>query len=189
MGGAKSIPVDVRVIAASNVPLETLVAKGQFRQDLYYRLNIICVRVPSLRERMEDIPILTETFIARLNRQLGMAVRGVASEAMELFMEYHWPGNIRELQNAVESAMNITDAKILTRKDFWQLEQRVRRNRRQKRDTEVSQYQLRPAKAAFEREFIASVLSAADGNKAKAAELLGISRTVLYDKLEQYHLK
>lgn len=189
VGGDKSIPVDVRVIAASNVPLETLVAEGKFRQDLYYRLNIICIRVPALRERMEDIPLLTETFITRLNRQLGMAVQGVASEVMALFMEYHWPGNIRELQNAVESAMNITDTSILTRKDFWQLEQRVHRNRRRGQAPETSQYLLRPAKAAFEREFIANVLDAAGGNKAKAAELLGISRTVLYDKLELHGLK
>lgn len=105
MGGEKSIPIDVRVIAASNIPLETLVEAGQFRSDLYYRLNVIRIQAPTLRERKEDLPLLVDNFIHRLNYQLGMVIEGVAPGAMDLLMDYDWPGNVRELQNAVESAM------------------------------------------------------------------------------------
>ena len=110
VGGEKSIPIDVRVIAASNIPLETLVEAGQFRSDLYYRLNVIRIQAPTLRERKEDLPLLVDNFIHRLNYQLGMVIEGVAPGAMDLLMDYDWPGNVRELQNAVESAMNAADS-------------------------------------------------------------------------------
>lgn len=125
VGGEKSIPIDVRVIAASNIPLETLVEAGQFRSDLYYRLNVIRIQAPTLRERKEDLPLLVDNFIHRLNYQLGMVIEGVAPGAMDLLMDYDWPGNVRELQNAVESAMNAADSPILRRRDFRQLEQRM----------------------------------------------------------------
>ena len=120
VGGEKSIPIDVRVIAASNIPLETLVEAGQFRSDLYYRLNVIRIQAPTLRERKEDLPLLVDNFIHRLNYQLGMVIEGVAPGAMDLLMDYDWPGNVRELQNAVESAMNAADSPILRRRDFRQ---------------------------------------------------------------------
>lgn len=116
VGGEKSIPIDVRVIAASNIPLETLVEAGQFRSDLYYRLNVIRIQAPTLRERKEDLPLLVDNFIHRLNYQLGMVIEGVAPGAMDLLMDYDWPGNVRELQNAVESAMNAADSPILRRR-------------------------------------------------------------------------
>lgn len=188
VGGDKSIPVDVRVISASNIPLETLVESGQFRSDLYYRLNIICIHAPTLRERMEDIPLLAESFIAQFNRQLGMMVQGIGPSAMELLMEHDWPGNVRELQNAVESAMNLCDGPILRRKDFRQLEQRIQSHRKHQKER-PTEFRLRPAKQAFERELISDALTAAGGNRAKTAELLGISRTVLYEKMEKYQLK
>ncbi len=118
------------MIAASNIPLETLVEAGQFRSDLYYRLNVIRIQAPTLRERKEDLPLLVDNFIHRLNYQLGMVIEGVAPGAMDLLMDYDWPGNVRELQNAVESAMNAADSPILRRRDFRQLEQRMRARRR-----------------------------------------------------------
>ena len=187
VGGLKSIPIDVRVIAASNIPLETLVESGQFRQDLYYRLNVISICAPPLRERMEDIPLLADHFIQRFNRELGMMVQGIGADALKLLQEYHWPGNIREMQNAIERAMNLTKGPFLRREDFLHLEQRVRAGKRRELPGDMS-YQLRPAKQAFEKEFIQSALAAAGGNRAKAARMLGISRTVLYDKLAEYHL-
>lgn len=188
VGGDKSIPIDVRVIAASNIPLEALVETGQFRSDLYYRLNVIRIQAPTLRERKEDIPLLVENFIRQLNRQLGMVIEGVGPGSMELLMDYDWPGNVRELQNAVESAMNAAASPILRRKDFFQLEQRLQARKR-RQVTSSGDFRLRPARQAFEREFIRDALAAANGNRAKAAGLLGISRTVLYEKLEQYQLK
>ncbi len=188
VGSEKSIPIDVRIIAATNVPLETLVECGQFRRDLYYRLNVICIRAPALRERMEDLPLLAEHLLQRLNRQLGMVIQGISPEVLELLGQYQWPGNVRELQNAMESAMNQCDGRTLRRKDFWQLEQRIRRSRR-KQVPGQGEYRLRPAKEMFEREFIREALSLAGGNRARAAKQLGISRTVLYEKMEKYQLK
>ena len=188
VGGDKSIPIDVRVIAASNIPLETLVEAGQFRSDLYYRLNVIRIQAPTLRERKEDLPLLVDNFIHRLNYQLGMVIEGIAPGAMELLMEYDWPGNVRELQNAVESAMNAADSHVLRRKDFRQLEQRMQARKR-RQVAGPGDFRLRPARRAFERELIRDALAAAGGNRVKAAELLDISRTVLYEKMEQYQLK
>ncbi|WP_243200742.1 sigma-54 interaction domain-containing protein [Lawsonibacter celer] len=188
VGGDKSIPIDVRVIAASNIPLETLVERGEFRSDLYFRLNVIRIQAPPLRERKEDIPLLVDDFIRRLNYQLGMMIESVAPSAMDLLMEYDWPGNVRELQNAVERAMNLADGSILRRKDFQQLEGRLQ-GRRHRAMAEPEDYRLKPARQAFEREFIRDALACVGGNRVKAAELLGISRTVLYEKMDQYKLK
>ena len=188
VGGDKSIPIDVRVIAASNIPLETLVEEGKFRSDLYYRLNVIRIQAPTLRERKDDLPLLVDNFIHRLNYQLGMVIEGVAPGAMELMMEYDWPGNVRELQNAVESAMNAADSHVLRRKDFYQLEQRMQARKR-RQVTGPGDFRLRPARRAFERELIRDALAVSGGNRVKAAELLDISRTVLYDKMDQYGLK
>ena len=163
VGGEKSIPIDVRVIAASNIPLETLVEAGQFRSDLYYRLNVIRIQAPTLRERKEDLPLLVDNFIHRLNYQLGMVIEGVAPGAMDLLMDYDWPGNVRE-------------------------EQRMQARRRRQL-TGPGDFKLRPARQAFERELIRDALAAAGGNRVKAAALLDISRTVLYEKMEQYQLK
>ena len=142
----------------------------------------------TLRERKEDLPLLVDNFIHRLNYQLGMVIEGVAPGAMDLLMDYDWPGNVRELQNAVESAMNAADSPILRRRDFRQLEQRMQARRRRQL-TGPGDFKLRPARQAFERELIRDALAAAGGNRVKAAALLDISRTVLYEKMEQYQLK
>lgn len=186
VGSDKSIPIDVRVIAASNIPLENLVNEGMFRSDLYYRLNVVNIHAPALRERMEDIPLLTDYFIQRYNDQLGMVLQGITSDALNLLMSYDWPGNIRELQNAVESAMNVAEGSVLHKKDFYQLEYRIRG--RSRRTHGPGNFLLRPAKQAFEKALIQEALSEAGGNRVQAARLLGISRTVLYDKMRDYEL-
>lgn len=188
VGGNRSVPIDVRVIAASGIPLETLVEKGEFRSDLYYRLNVIRIQAPPLRDRKEDIPLLVENFLARLNHQLGMMIEDISPGAMELLMEYDWPGNVRELQNAVEQAMNLADSPILRVQDFCQLQARLR-GRKHHALAQSMDYKLRPARQAFERDLIRDALRAAGGNRVKAAKLLGISRTVLYNKIEEYKLK
>lgn len=188
VGGNRSVPIDVRVIAASGIPLETLVEKGEFRSDLYYRLNVIRIQAPPLRDRKEDIPLLVENFLARLNHQLGMMIEDISPGAMELLMEYDWPGNVRELQNAVEQAMNLADSPILRVQDFCQLQARLR-GRKHHALAQSMDYKLRPARQAFERDLIHDALRAAGGNRVKAAKLLGISRTVLYNKIEEYKLK
>ena len=116
VGGTKSIPVDCRIVAASNVSLKELVLSGAFREDLYYRLNVINIRVPPLRERKEDIPLLADHLLARLNEQMGMCVPGLSVNAKEHLKRYDYPGNVRELQNIVERAMNLAWSETIT----WQ---------------------------------------------------------------------
>ena len=188
VGGDGVIPVDVRVIAASNIPLEQLVQQGDFRSDLYYRLNVVHITAPPLRNRKEDIPLLVEDIIHRLNNQLGMAIQGIAPGVLELLENYDWPGNVRELQNAIESAMNTTKSFFLQESDFDRL--MLRMNARSRRAmTGVSEFNLRNNKQDVERSLIRQALQATGGNHAQAARLLGISRTVLYKKLDLYHMK
>ena len=188
VGGTRTIPVDVRVIAAANIPLEKSVRAGQFRSDLYYRLNVIRIVAPPLRQRKEDLPLLVDYLIQRLNAQLGMVVQRVSDEVMEMFLDYDWPGNIRELQNAIESAMNMTHSYTLEKADF---EQFILRNRTKQRLGAIQSSQellLKSSKAQLERELVQEALATAKGNRSQAARLLGISRTVLYKKLHQYGL-
>ena len=187
VGSDRSRSIDVRVIAATNIPLEKLVQEGKFRSDLYWRLNVIRIQAPPLRERKEDIPALTENLIQRLNAQLGMVVQGGSKGVYELFQEYDWPGNVRELQNAIESAMNMTQSATLQVQDFAPLVQRINAGkRRQLSDNE--RLSLRSSKQTFEKDVLKDTLESCKGNKAQAARMLGISRTVFYKKLHQYGL-
>ena len=188
VGSDRSKRIDVRVIAATNIPLEQLMKEGKFRSDLYWRLNVIRIQAPPLRERKEDIPALTENLIQRLNIQLGMVVQGVSRGVYELFQEYDWPGNVRELQNAIESAMNMAKTSILQVQDFAPLVQRISAGRRRQLSGDAG-FSLRNSKQTFERDVLKDALETCHGNKAKAARMLGISRTVLYKKLNQYGIK
>lgn len=188
VGGTKTIPVDVRVIAAANVPLEQSVRAGQFRSDLYYRLNVIRIVAPPLRQRKEDLPLLVDHLIKRLNAQLGMVIQRVSDEVMEMFQAYDWPGNIRELQNAIESAMNMTHSYTLEKADFEQFILRSRAKQRLERLQGSQDLLLKSSKAHLERELLQEALASAGGNRSQAARLLGISRTVLYKKLKRYGL-
>jgi Transcriptional regulator containing PAS, AAA-type ATPase, and DNA-binding domains len=113
VGGEENIHVDVRIIAATNRPLEEMVEQGTFRDDLYYRLNVIPLLLPPLRERLEDIPLLTENFIARLREQAHKDVRGISPEAMAVLMDYRWPGNVRELENVMERVITLMESNYI----------------------------------------------------------------------------
>src|SRR5512138_294895 len=115
LGGTSPKVVDVRVVAATNSNLEQLVRDGKFREDLYYRLNVVSITIPPLRERMEDINALTKNFIDQFNPEFGLEVRGLDSEAWDIFRRYDWPGNIRELHNVIESAFNVVTGPLITR--------------------------------------------------------------------------
>ncbi len=187
VGGGRTVPVDVRVIVASNIPLERLMERGEFRSDLYYRLNVVHILVPPLRERKEDLPLLVEHLISRLNDQLGMVIQGVDPEVMEVLLSYDWPGNVRELQNAIESAMNLATSPVLRKADFDQLIKRIHAKSRRVL-MGAQDFRLKSSKLVLEREMIQEALAATNGNRVQAAHLLGISRTVLYKKLKQYNL-
>ena len=189
MCGTESVPIDVRVIAATNVPLEQLVAEGKFRSDLYYRLNVIRIAAPPLRERIEDIPLLAENLIQRLNVELGTFVQGIDHASLDLLMDYDWAGNVRELQNAIEAAISASSGPILHKEDFFHFSQRVFGENSGTMMPMNGNFDLKQQKRRFEKELIQNVLNMTQQNKQRAAKLLGISRTVLYDKIEQYHLK
>ena len=183
VGGAGSIPVDCRIVAASNVSLKDLVASGDFREDLYYRLNVVNIRVPPLRERKEDIPLLADTLLERLNKKMGMAVPGISSHAKENLKRHDWPGNVRELQNVIERAMNMAWSETITWQHlspYFRMQPEV--NLKDMADT----MSIRKKKYALEQEAIKEALELTGGNRSRAAELLHISRGMLYKKMKKY---
>jgi len=199
LGGSQTIATDVRVIAATNRDLEGMVAQGSFRSDLYYRLNIYTIVLPPLRARREDLPLLIDHFLRRINRELGKQVRGVAPEATDLLERYPWPGNVRELQSVLKRAVLQTAGPVLLA-DFlpenlragdagrrplspgsvtdW--EQLVDRHWREGTDRLYDE-----AIALAERQVITRVLRRTAGNQLRAAKILGITRTTLRSKMRQ----
>ena len=184
VGGTKRIHVDVRIIAATNRNLEEMVKEGTFREDLYYRLNVISLFIPPLRERMMDIQILSEKIMSELNRVIGTSITGFEPQAKQLLMSYHWPGNVRELRNVMERAMTFAEHGKIKVED---LPDYMLGNTHMLLDeTAVAQEESMVESA--ERHAIETALTKTKGNKAKAAKMLGISRSSLYDKLRKYQL-
>ena len=180
IGGRGPIPVNVRIIAATNDNLEELLKLGTFRTDLYYRLNVIPIRVPPLRERKSDIPLLVQNFVEKYGEQAGLGLVSVKPDAMDLLMEYDWPGNIRELEHAIERAINLCHFNVLELVHFEWLAPKV-----QKKKKIIAGKSIQDARAASEKEVILNALQATQGNKKKAAELLGIARPLLYQKMSR----
>ena len=180
VGGAEQIPVNVRIVAATNDSLENMVKQGTFRADLYYRLNVIPIKVPPLRERRSDIPLLVKKFADKYGDQAGLGAVIVDPEAMKLIMEYQWPGNIRELEHAIERAINLCNSSILEICHFEWLLPKIQNTGRM-----AAGRTIQDARAATEKEIIMNALQATRGNKKKAAELLDIARPLLYQKMRR----
>ncbi len=185
IGGEKNIPIDVRVIAASSTSLEKMVESGVFREDLYYRLDVVLLEVPPLRERKEDIPLLADHILKQLNRQIGTMVLEYEPDVIHLMMAYNWPGNIREMRNIIESAVNDCDGYVLRKKNMHRLKERLKKQRGGTRN-KYGASTLRQARYNMERQMLLDALRSAQGNKKRAAEALGISRPALYDKIKKY---
>ncbi len=174
VGGNEEIGVDVRVIAATNKDLRTLVKQGAFREDLYYRLKVVTVQLPPLQERKEDILPLAEHFLRKFSRSNNKAVKKFSPEVIEFMLNYSWPGNVRELENMIEHAVILSKNKEITMADF-------------------PQDLIHPAPAEGKtiedvmRNHILSVLEETKGNISRAAKILGIQRMTLYNKLKKYH--
>jgi two-component system nitrogen regulation response regulator NtrX len=187
IGGAKPTAVDVRVIAATNKTLETELAEGRFRQDLYYRLNVVPVTVPPLRDRREDIPALVQHFVNLLTQREGMAPRAVAPDAMERLTSYDWPGNVRELRNTLERLLILTTATRITAADVDRL-----LGRRAAEGTSLGsllEYKtFEEFREAAERSFLLAKLREMDWNVAETARNLDMPRSNLYKKIERYGL-
>ncbi|MDN5330844.1 MAG: hypothetical protein PWP45_69 [Tepidanaerobacteraceae bacterium] len=190
VGESKPIPVDVRVIAATNINLEKAVEEGRFRKDLYYRLNVVPIYIPPLRERKTDIPILAEHFIRKYNQEYGRAVEAIDKEALNVLMEYDWPGNIRELENVISRAIinmgfgeSVIEKRHLPRFYFHQ--------KRGDSSTIAGGGFSKPLKDILEdaeREAIKEALEKTGGNRNEAARMLGISVRNLFYKLKKYNL-
>jgi transcriptional regulator with PAS, ATPase and Fis domain len=180
VGGGEEIQVDARVITATNKDLAEEVRQGRFRDDLYYRVNVIEIRIPPLRERREDIPLLAEHFVERIGHELGKDISGISADALKLFIEYDWPGNVRELQNVIERAIVTCHNGTLGASDFAWLEQQVGSREPWKvPDVPLNELERRAIIAALERK---------QGNVKEAAAALGIDRSTLYDKLKRYEI-
>ena len=183
VGGTRLIATNVRVIAATNRDLESMVMNKEFRQDLYYRLNVVRLRIPPLRERPSDIPILINELMYRINKDLNTNIYNISARAVQLLQSYPWHGNVRELENILERAINLADMnhdKFLSYRNFPSLTDTFSDNR---------QETLMEAMESLEKQMIMKTLKEADGNKTHAARQLGIHTSALYRKLSKYGLE
>lgn len=178
LGSVKSIPLDIRVIAATNRNLENMIKESAFREDLYYRLNVIKIAMPPLADRPGDVLLLADRFVEKYSKKIGKDVRGIDREAAALLTSYNWPGNVRELENIIERAIVLTRSTYLTREDLVGLSG--------KDDSPVSG-PIRPL-AELEREHILRCLNELDWNLGQSAEKLGIHRNTLRSKIKEYGL-
>jgi transcriptional regulator with PAS, ATPase and Fis domain len=175
VGGVRTRKVDVRIIAATNKDLKRLAGEGKFREDLYFRINVIEFKIPPLRDRKLDIPVLVDHFIRKYNGLLAKRVDGITDAALEALIQYNWPGNIRELENMIERMLNYVECGVI---DLQDVPEEIRRPERIAGKAGQSL-------ADIEQDAIRAALDEAQGNKSKAARLLGISRSKLYEKLAQ----
>jgi len=182
VGGIREIHVDLRFVAASNKNLAEMVNGGEFRKDLYYRLKVMVLEIPPLRDRREDILLLANLFIEANNQELGRSIRGMHPEAKELLLNYSWPGNIRELKNVVERAMILCATETISA-EHLPIELREHQGSSFRSSSlDPSEFSLE----SMERKHIFEILSMVNGNKSKAARSLGISRSTLREKMKKY---
>ncbi len=184
VGETRPRTIDVRVVAASNQKLEDLVRDGGFREDLYYRLNVLPLRLPPLRERREDIPLLVEHFVARYNNVMRTEIVGVSPQAMSLLADYHWPGNVRELENVIERAMVLSESEVI---GADALPENVRKAQDEVRTIiDSDELSVKKANRALETILIRRALEKTGGNRTAAAKLLEISHRALLYKIKEY---
>jgi len=197
VGSTQAVPIHARILAATNRDLNEMVESGKFRKDLYFRLNVVSLRIPPLRERKEDIPLLAAHVLEQLARDKGTN-HSFSDEALRLMMEYDWPGNVRELENAIERAVALSSGPVLHMADFpTQLqdfqrhaharEQAVETSRQRAQHEEASVQQV-VSIAEMEKQAILNTIQQLKGDKLMAAKLLGIGKTTLYRKLKEYGL-
>ncbi|MEX1276920.1 MAG: sigma-54 dependent transcriptional regulator [Bacteroidota bacterium] len=181
VGGVQELEVDVRVIAATHRDLLQAVQEGRFRDDLYYRLNVITIHLPSLRDRREDIPLLAKHFIERLSHELSKNVQEISEGGLKLLMDYDWPGNVRELENALERAIVTCRSTILSEEDFQFLGKAKNGKKEWSLPAHVTLDEL-------EKQAIVATIERTHGNIKEAASILGIDRSTLYDRIKRYNI-
>jgi len=204
LGGSKPIPVDVRIIAATNRDLEAALAEGRFREDLYYRLKVVTISLPPLRERLDDVPLLAEYFLSRLTKEMRIDNPGMTAEAKTVFNDYNWPGNVRELANTIQKALIFSRGGPIRKEDISQAIRDERIERVADEDTlneAVRQWVHQSLSSGartdlftsltdrFAKILISEALNLTDGNRTRAAKLLGVSRPTLLAKIAKHHLR
>jgi DNA-binding NtrC family response regulator len=181
VGGETTLEVDVRFIAATNKDLKSEIAEGRFREDLYYRLNVVNIDVPPLRERREDIPLLATTFLQEFSQENGKDIAGFEPRARQALYAYDWPGNVRELRNCIESAVVMSSGRLISAEDLPP----GPRSTQERKEIHIPAFSsLQDA----EKVIITETLAMTGGNKTKTAEILGIGRKTLYQKIDEYHI-
>ncbi|MCQ9208881.1 MAG: sigma-54 dependent transcriptional regulator [Omnitrophica bacterium] len=190
LGDHKTIKVDLRIIVATNHNLEKAVAEGRFREDLYYRINVISINIPPLRERKEDIALLVEHFVKLYAKENFKTIKGISRDALQMLSNYRWPGNIRELENIVERAIILDTDGVIARDDLPEiiLNESMVLHPSSVSDKQGGPVTLKDALREPEKVYILKVLKEVGGNKKKAARKLGVNRTTLYNKLRKYNL-
>jgi transcriptional regulator with PAS, ATPase and Fis domain len=178
LGGNQTIKSDFRIISATNTDLENSVKRGDFREDLYYRLQVYSIHLKSLRERPEDIPELVQFFVEKFRKKMNKPVNGLEPNAMEMLLNYSWPGNVRELENSIERAMVVTKRNLLMKEDFIL-----------NKIDEKMDYPTDQSIEHVEKNHILNVLKKCNWNISAAAKVLGIDRVTVYKKLEKYGIK
>jgi len=179
VGGRQTIKVDARIIAASNKNLEQEIKKGNFREDLFYRIHVIPIKLPTLSERKEDIPILSRHFLQKFSIEMGKKIEGFSTGAMQKLISYHWPGNIRELENTIEYAVAMSKRNIITENFILQT---------QNVNTEVLE-SFKSAKENFEKNYLIQLFQLTRGNVSQAAKLAGKYRADVYELIKKYNIK
>jgi len=186
LGDARDVKVDVRIVAATHRDLGAEVKAGRFREDLYYRLNVLPIVVPPLRDRRDDIPVLMDHFVARNNARLGTRIRGVEPEARRLLLEYAWPGNVRELENSIERAMVLAESEMIT---AHELPERIREARDPiKMQLASGELSIKKTTRLIEEVLIRRALQKTRGNRTRAAQVLEISHRALLYKIKEFGL-
>jgi two-component system response regulator AtoC len=186
LGDTKVVPIDVRVVAATAKNLEEMVQAGQFRDDLFYRLNVFPIHVPPLNQRLDDVPVLVEHFVERTNRQLGTCVSGFDRESLKVMMSHPWPGNVRELENTVQHAIILAEGDVVTPQDLPEAMQGTQPALRQSLSS--AGLSIKKASRILEKDLIRRALEESKGNKTKAAKMLEISHRALLYKIKEYEI-
>jgi two-component system response regulator HydG len=186
VGGEKTIQVDVRVIAATNKDLPDLIGKDKFREDLYYRLNVVDMEIPSLRQRREDVPLLAQHFLNIFATRNHKEIKGFTPQAMDHLIRYDWPGNVRELMNAVERGVVLSRSDYLAEKDFSTIIDSELINANETVDRQPINVDGTTPLEEVEKTTILKTMEVTGGNKSEAARRLGITRKTLHKKLKAY---
>ena len=189
VGGERTIEADVRVVAATNRPLKEMVAQGAFREDLFYRLEVIPLRLPALRERKGDIPVLVEHFFEKKCREMNLPLRCLTDGAIQTLVDYRWPGNVRELENVIERTIVLADGDEVGSHDLPLTFEDSSERRQAVVGDEADGMLLNQRLDALENDLITRAMGEANQVKTRAAELLGIKTSALYYKLEKYGIE